>query len=81
MKDFLGQDISIGDVVIANDKRYSRLEMGRVIALTPKYARVKIYHSQPAWNGEQGQLYGTEQICKIDSELASVVLLKTANFN
>ena len=36
MKDFLGQTLKIGDFIVLNDKRYSKLSIGKIIDFTPK---------------------------------------------
>lgn len=75
MKDFMQQELAIGDVVIVNDKKYSNLELGHIIAFTPTMARVKVYGKDKRWE-ENGQLCHSYQIHRIDQELATAYVLK-----
>lgn len=41
MKDFLGNELAIGDVVIFPEPKYRNLRRGKIIAFTPKKVRIE----------------------------------------
>ena len=54
MKDFLGQEVNVGDKVITTAKNYRSLVKGEVISLAPKSALVEYLNT---WNyGDPGRV-------------------------
>lgn len=49
MKDYLGREVSIGDIVVFNEPYYKGLVSGQIVRFTPKGVRIKYnIHDYPA---------------------------------
>jgi hypothetical protein len=71
MTDMLGQDISVGDLVVYTPP-YSRcLDIGRIVKFNPKTVRVERVTN--TWS-EQANVYRTN-LCKAPEEYAMLALL------
>lgn len=77
MKDFLDQELAIGDAVIINDKRYSNIALAKIVKFTPTMMRAEVYdhHWGKGWSGET-VLCHSGQVIKADPELVTAWLLK-----
>ena len=62
MKDCCGNELKIGDKVIASDMRYADLLIGEIIEFTPKKARISYVRSQYQRNSPQTQLKESYQL-------------------
>lgn len=70
MKDILGNELEIGDMVVCTTSKYESLSVGRITRFTPKKAEVKIadkYH----WGSG---LKDSWQICKVECEIPEELL-------
>lgn len=65
MKDCIGNELKIGDKIVAADMRYADLLIGEIVGFTPKKARISYVRS--SWQDErtETQLKESYQICRI----------------
>ncbi len=69
MKDFLGNELSIGDRVVAVSHRRtsSTLYEGTITKLTPKMVEVETKGSEDDWRYEEKMMVSSYKVVKIDS--------------
>jgi len=79
LKDFLGQELAVGDAVVINDKKYSNLMLAKVTKFTPTMVRVELYRTRwdKGWT-EESVLCNSSQVLRADQELVTAWLLKRA---
>lgn len=70
MKDILGNELEIGDMVVCTTSKYESLSIGRIIRFTPKKAEVKITDESPWGSGFKDSW----QLCKVDCEIPEELL-------
>lgn len=71
MKDILGNDLRIGDMVVCTTSKYESLSIGRITRFTPKKAEVRI---KSAGSSIWEYLKDSWQICKVDCEIPEELL-------
>lgn len=65
MIDCCGNELRIGDKIIASDMNYADLLIGEIIEFTPKKARIRYVRSQYQNKSPQTQLKESYQLCRI----------------
>lgn len=80
MKDFLGNELNIGDIVICNDKKYSKLIIAKIIKLTPSGVKA-MYQSD--YNYMIISFFIPSQIIKVMQNEDSItnLIIKSQIFN
>jgi hypothetical protein len=68
MKDVLGEDLVVGDVVVTTRQGYSNLKIVQIVGFTPKKIRVTGIHGY-------SELKDTNQVVKVDPKLYFHMLL------
>ena len=71
-RDFLGQELSIGDYVIAGQGH--ELSLYEVLRITPKMVRVVKYNAQTS-NAKKGKLRYSKELLKVDSSLVTFYIM------
>lgn len=71
MKDILGNELRVGDMVVCTTSGYESLSIGRIIDFTPKKARVKTKLG-PSYT--RIKLKDSWQLCKVDCEIPEELL-------
>lgn len=66
MKDILGNELVIGDFILANNKNYSELILCKIYKFTPKSCRA-IFYSNYGINGVDDSIFTSSQIIKVNS--------------
>lgn len=66
MKDILGNELVIGDFILANDKNYSELILCKIYKFTPKSCRA-IFYSKYGTNNVDDSIFTSNQIIKVNS--------------
>ncbi len=64
MKDFIGQEVAVGDTVICIEKGYNNLVKAKVTKITPQNIKVKY----PKWNSDYEVLRSRIQFIKVADE-------------
>ena len=83
MKDIVGQELAVGNMVVFNPPKYKGLLTGEVVSFSPKMIRVK-YTAGWVRNWVDGQVvnwatasvYPTD-VMKVDAQLAFMHTLRT----
>lgn len=65
MKDCCGNELKIGDEVVAADMRYADLLIGEIVEFTPKKARIRYVRSQYQYENPKTQLKESYQLYRI----------------
>jgi hypothetical protein len=77
MKDIIGQDIEIGNMVVFNPPQYKGLTTGKIIGFTPKMVKIEFDKS---YTGSKDQKYKTTayplDIMVVDAQLEFMYKLK-----
>lgn len=66
MKDFVGNELNIGDIIICNDKKYSHLIVAKIVKFTPK--GLKAIYQNNLYNSSNYiimSLYTSSQVIKL----------------
>jgi hypothetical protein len=71
-RDFLGQEILIGDYVIAGQGH--ELALYEVIRITPKMVRVVKYNAKTS-NAKKGKLRYSKELFKVDTHLVTFYIM------
>ena len=71
MKDFLGQELALGDYVIYMKQHYREFGMGKIVKFTPQKVRIKWANSQWA-----ELLQTADQLVKVSGEEVFAYALK-----
>ena len=71
MKDILGNELRIGDMVVCTTSKYEELSIGRIARFTPKKAEVKMKLG-PFYT--RLKLKDSCQLCKVDCEIPEELL-------
>lgn len=64
MKDFVGNEVKVGDTVICLEKGYNNLVKATVVKITPQNIKVKY----PKWNSDYEVLRSRIQFVKVADE-------------
>lgn len=64
MKDFLGNEVKVGDSVVCMEKGYSNLIHAKVVKLTPQ--AIKVVYTK--WDGGHEVLRTPAQFIKVENE-------------
>ncbi len=64
-KDCLGNELYVGDKVIASHMHYADLLIGEIVEFTPKKARIRYVRSQYPLRRPETQLKESYQLCRI----------------
>lgn len=64
MKDFIGQEVKVGDKVVCLEKGYNNLVKATVTKITPQNIKVKY----PKWNSDYEVLRSRIQFVKVSDE-------------
>lgn len=79
MRDFLGNELQIGDFVAFTRPGYRGLCVGKILAFTPKSIRVEYTNN---WNYSDGKvdtfLTSTSGVYKVDPKLVNTTQKETA---
>jgi len=70
MKDFLGQELELGDTVVTTAKNYRLLVKATIVAFTPKQVRLEYKNT---WNG-YSEKYNTEEFITTPSLVIKIPL-------
>lgn len=71
MKDFLGNELNIGDIIVCNDKRYSTLIIAKIIKFTPKCLKAispDLYQKDKT----NESIYTSDQVIKITQSIEDI---------
>lgn len=71
MKDILGNELGIGDMVVCTTSQYETLSIGRITRFTPKKAEVKM---KLGLSYTRLKLKDSCQLCKVDCEIPEELL-------
>lgn len=71
MKDILGNELNIGDMVVCITSKYEKLSIGRITRFTPKKAEVKM---KLGLSYTRLKLKDSCQLCKVDCEIPEELL-------
>lgn len=71
MKDILGNELNIGDMVVCTTSQYETLSIGRITRFTPKKAEVKMKLGS---SYTRLKLKDSCQLCKVDCEIPEELL-------
>ena len=71
MKDILGNELGIDDMVVCTTSQYETLSIGRITRFTPKKAEVKI---KLGLSYTRLKLKDSCQLCKVDCEIPEELL-------
>lgn len=63
MKDFLGNELNIGDIIICNDKKYSNLIVAKIVKFTPK--GLKAIYQNNLYNHLITSIFSSSQVIKL----------------
>lgn len=66
MKDFVGNELNIGDIIICNDKNYSNLIIAKIVKFTPKGLKAIVQNN--LYNGSSYitiSLFTSSQVVKL----------------
>lgn len=71
MKDFLGNELNIGDIIICNDKRYSNLIIAKIVKFTPKCLKAL---SPDLYQNDRTNIsiYTSDQVIKITQHIEEI---------
>lgn len=71
MIDLLGNELSVGDVVVAvaHQRTSSTLYIGRVVKLTEKLVVVNTYKKEPDWRVKSSMRVSPYKVAKVDFNL------------
>lgn len=65
MKDFIDQQLEVGDRVVCTAQRYHELIKGTIVKLTPRFVRVKVDKEYENWYNSGEALKAPNQLIKI----------------
>ena len=65
MKDCCGNELHVGDKIVASDMHYADLLIGEIIEFTPKKARIRYVRSQYPLKKPETQLKESYQIYRV----------------
>lgn len=71
MKDILGVELKVGDMVVCTTSKYESLSIGKIVDFTPKKARVKMKLG-PSYT--RIILKDPWQLCRVDCEIPEELL-------
>lgn len=71
MRDILGNDLNLGDMVVCTTSNYEELSIGRITRFTPKKAEVKM---KLGLSYTKLKLKDSWQLCKVDCEIPEELL-------
>lgn len=71
MRDILGNDLNLGDMVVCTTSKYEELSIGRITRFTPKKAEVKM---KLGLSYTKIKLKNSWQLCKVDCEIPEELL-------
>lgn len=75
-EDFVGQEVTVGDIVVAATGFGHELTMYEVIAMTPKMVRVRMLGAKTP-KTKKGALRYSKELVKVNEEIATFHILKT----